>query len=225
MHSHLEIVMPPTDDVAARVAQIMAPLDENYKDEEGNESRHGFWDFFVIGGRFAGSKAQAKYHEEKMAAFNAPLKERNVTVSGLTCGKQTLQPASQIPMVDALWQEHFPESGLAVCPLFSHSNDQYDSADTLAGDVCTLAEMPHGLTAERVIIAGPHWRDSETVEGKHMEQEAFWNGMNHVDSSWDGTVASAIARFAERIKTYKPEYREKALPREGWLVVTVDYHS
>jgi hypothetical protein len=29
MHYHLEVILPPTDDVQAAITQIMAPFDEN----------------------------------------------------------------------------------------------------------------------------------------------------------------------------------------------------
>lgn len=222
MHYHIEIVMPPTDDVRASVAAIMAPFDENASDEDA--SSHRFWDFFVVGGRFAGAKVEARIGRERLDAFHAELTARKVTVSGLTCGKQTLSPATQVPMVDALWREHFPDSGLAVCPLFSHSNDQYDSGDTLPDDVCRLKDVPPDLKAARVLIAGPKW-DGDGVQAHYMAQEDFWNGLNHVRGAWDGTVASALADYGAKLEYMKPEWREKASPREDWLVVTVDCHS
>lgn len=222
MHSRIEIVMPPTSDIPGQVAKIMAPFDENNSGEDA--ARDQFWDFYVIGGRFAGAKVQARLGEERLNAFHEVLKGHGVTVSGLTCGKQTLQPASQIQMVDALWQEHFPDSGIRACPLFSHSNDQYDSSATLPGDICELKDVPDGLLAERVLIAGPHW-DSSEIEARSMYQVDFWNGLDWVKTRWDGRVRSAVEEYVEKIKDYKEDWRERLMPRETWLVVSVDCHS
>lgn len=220
MHFRAEVIIPPTDDVARDVATILAPFDENANEEISNG--RGFWDFYVIGGRYAGDKMRARLGEERVKSFVEELQDRKVTVSGITFGKQSLEPASQIPMVDALWREHFPDSGLTVCPIFSHSNDQY--GEHLPGDICTLAELPAGLTADRVIIGALGWDGSE-MTAIHMEQEGFWNGVNHVESDWDGTVATAVGRFREKIKDSKVEYRARCEPQADWLVVSVDYHS
>src|SRR6185312_2392586 len=103
MHYQLEIIMPPVADVKTAVAQILEPFDEQGEDEDGNPNAHGFWDWYVIGGRWAGAKLEAMFGPERLKAFRAELAERNVTISGVRFGKQELQPADQIPMVDALW--------------------------------------------------------------------------------------------------------------------------
>jgi hypothetical protein len=56
----------------------------------------------------------------------------------------------------------------------------------------SLKDMPTGLTASHVIVAGPSYMDDGTLEAKHMIQESMWNGVSHVDSKWDGTVQSDI---------------------------------
>jgi hypothetical protein len=219
MHMHLEVLMPPTDNVESALAKIMAPFDEGGTDEGGNPNQHGFWDWYQIGGRWGGAKIEANLGKERLADFNKALIERKVTVSGLQFGKQTLQPASQVGMVDALWREMFPDSGLSVCPLFDHAPKVID------GDICKLSEVPDGLTAERVIIAGPSWKDDGTFSAEYMISEDIWNGVMHVKTQWDGQFKTAIDAFAENIKSYRDDYREKRTPKDDWLVVTVDYHS
>lgn len=222
MHYRCEIVMPPTDDVEAAVSQIMAPFSENADEEES--CGYSFWDFWVIGGRFSGRKLEQSFPDERLEAFYAKLKEMGVTVSGVTCGKQELNPASQIPEVDALWVEMFPESGVTVCPLFSHSNNQYSSKSLLPGDICQLKDAPENTTCFRCIIAGPNY-DGSSITATHMEQEDFWNGVCRVETTWDKTLKSALERFADRIRGRNPDYIAKVTPQPDWLVVTVDYHS
>lgn len=217
MHYHLEIVIPPTDDVESAVAKLLGPFDENYRDEDGDRNKHAFWDFYRIGGRWAGTKIQARFPEDRMEAFYAELKERKVTVSGIQAGKQELSPASQIPMVDEVWRKHFPEGG-AVCPLFAHYQNRYENSRG-EPDICRLKDLPPALTAYHVMIGSDEGR---TV---FMIQESQWNGVTHVDAKWDGKVLSAIALWRDRLANYNPDYAAKVTPKDDWLCVTVDYHS
>lgn len=219
MHMHLEVLMPPTDNVEGALAKIMAPFNENGADEEGNTNTHGFWDWYRIGGRWGGKKIEAKIGKDRLDAFYRALAERKVTVSGLQFGKQTLRPASQIEAVDALWREMFPDSGLSVCPVFDHAPVVVD------GDICKLSEVPEGLTAERVIIAGPSWNDKDTFSADYMISEDIWNGVMRVKTQWDGQFKTALDAFSKKIEGYKEDYREKHTPKDDWVVVTVDYHS
>lgn len=221
-HYHCEIVMPPTDDIEGAVSKIMEKFDENGSDENGSPNR-GFWDWYVIGGRWAGTKMEKSLGEERIKAFHAALAEKNVTVSGLRAGKETLEPASQIPMVDALWHEHFPET-TGPCPMFSHANNQYESSDSLPGDVCKFNEVPKTLTSERIIFAGPSSYDQSLVP-TFMLSEDTWNGVNHQRSYWDCTFTQAVAKLTENFANYRDTYAATITPQADWLVVTVDYHN
>lgn len=222
MHYHLEIIMPPTEDVEAAIAQILKPFDENGSDEDGNLNLHPFWDFWIIGGRWAGEKLKAGLDQEQLKKFYDKLKEIKITVHGVQCGKQELAPASQIPDVDAVWCEFFPESNTKVCPLFNHYNDQYKNSDGYP-DVMTFDKMPDGLTAERVIIAAPDYED--TLNATFMIQQESWNGVTHIKADWDGKIKTAIEWHLKRLENYEGEYKRKSTPQDDWLVVTVDYHS
>lgn len=232
MHYHLEIVMPPVADIAAAVDTILKPYCEHGDDgDEERLEKHAFWDFHVIGGRWAGSKLLAEIDSTKLDAFYAWLKEEHVTVSGLQCGKQELSPADQIPKVDAKWSEMFPEAA-GPCPLFNHSNSQYGEGlkGAMRGDVCKLSELPADLKCSRILIAKPSY-DTVTkgyhgpLEAEFMLCEDAWNGCNHMKVDWDGKASSALAQYCERIKSYREEFRAIAEPQPNWLVVTVDYHS
>jgi hypothetical protein len=224
MHHHLEVIMPPVDDIEIAVKQILEPFNENGKDEDGERNTHAFWDWYVIGGRWAGVKLECTLDLQKKDEFFAELTRLKVTVSGLQAGKQSLQPESQIPMVDALWNEMFPDSPLKACPFFSHFNNQYQNSDGFP-DVMRLKDMPKELKPSHVIIAGPHWNDEAKLEAKHMVQDSLWNGVSFVKAAWDGRVQSVIDEFQLRMKSYTPEYAAKHVPQDDWLVVTVDYHS
>ncbi|QEH36554.1 hypothetical protein OJF2_51380 [Aquisphaera giovannonii] len=224
MHYHLEVILPPVPNVEEALKQILEPFNEQGEDEDGNRNSHAFWDWYVIGGRWAGAKLEATLDQEKLEAFNDELQKRKVTVSGVRAGKPKLQPDSQIPMVDALWNEYFPDSPLKVCPFFAHFNDQYQNSDGFP-DIMPLKDVPKELTASHVIIAGPGWKDDGSLEAKYMLQASIWNGVTFVDAKWDGKVQTAIDEHKERLRNAKPEYAAKHVPQDDWLVVTVDYHS
>jgi hypothetical protein len=219
MHAKLEIIMPPVDNIEEAIAQIMAPFDENEPD-----NKHAFYDWYVIGGRYAGSKLTALFNKEKVDEFRQELINRKITVSAFQAGKEKIEPAAQIPMVDALWREFFPESTVKTCPLFAHYNDQYKNSEGWP-DVIPLSDLPDDYRAFRVIIAGLDWKDDGTLEAKHMIARSEWNGVSHIGAVWDENVKSALNQYIEKTENYKTDYKEKMQPKQDWLVVTVDYHS
>lgn len=224
MHFKCEIIMPPTDDIEAAVATVLEPFSET-----GEESRHAFYDWYVIGGRFAGSKMQASIAPNKLKQFYDWLKAEGCTVSGVQVGKHELQPRSQIPKVDSKWSEMFPEHA-GPCPLFAHSSDQYAKSGTLPGDICTVEQIPEGLTAVRVIICKPGFQpeaDSWTgpVEAAFMLADDVWNGCNFMEVAWDRKVTTALEKYKEKLADYTPAARKALMPRPDWICVTVDCHN
>lgn len=235
MHYHCEIVLPPnTDNIAEAVESVMRPFDESPDEEpEDFDSSDAFWDFYVIGGRWAGTKLIASYDPEKIKEFRQWLADEGVTVSGVQCGKQELRPAEQIPKVDAKWNEMFPpKDGIAApCPMFQHSNDQYGKRGRgmIKGDICSLADAMK-VTCERVIFAGPSY-DFEAKDwagppgATFMLCDSTWNGVNHMQIKWDGRIGSAFEQFKDKLKHCKDTYRQAVEPQDDWITVTVDYHS
>lgn len=211
MHYHLEILMPPTDDVMSAVTTILAPFDEN-----AEHAVHPFWDWWQLGGRYSGSKLEASASPDSISAFRAELHRLGVTVSGLVWGKQELQPASQAEAVDALWREMCPGAG-SVCPMFKHSGD------SMSMDVCRLDAVPKSLTAFAFIHAAAGFKDE--LRAQTMLRRDLWNGVTHQSTDWSGNVAEAIGRAVKTCERYKDEYAAKVIPQQDWLVVTVDYHT
>lgn len=211
MHHHLEIIMPPTDDVENSIAQIMAPFDENVDGQQ-----YAFWDWYVIGGRWRGHKILSRFSQDRIDAFYVSLTERKVTVSGVQFGKPSLLPHSQSAMVDQMWRDAFPEFPSDQCPLFDHYKGDH-------GDVCRLNEMPTDLKCDHVIIAARH--NDGNICAEYMVSNKIWNGVNYVQASWDGTVFGAIKDNSDRLESYGDAYRNRVTPAPDWLVITVDYHS
>jgi len=212
MHYHLEVILPPVSNINDAVTEILRPFDEN-----AEERSSAFWDWWVIGGRYSGSKAESRFPPDKLEAFKRWLIEEKVTVSGLQVGKQELAPASQIIKVDAKWREMFGVEG--PCTLFRHSNANSEELD---GDICPLREAMQAR-AYRVIIAGPGYEGGLTAS--YMIEEEFWNGVSHTKSTWDGRLASAVEQYKERLSRSTDEYRAAHIPKPDWITVTVDYHS
>lgn len=211
MHFHMELIMPPVQDIEADIEKILSPYNEHRED-----SRHGFYDWYQIGGRYSGRKIRAAVGEEAIDRFEAALQERKVTVSGLQWGKQELQPASQIPAVDALWQEMCPGGGL-ICPLFKHSGDH------MQNDICRLDQMPGALNAYAALIACIDYDGEVSAENLYFKE--VWNGLTHQETTWNGLVKDAVANHVERIRNYTEQARIRMTPQPDWLVVTIDYHS
>ena len=225
MHHVLEIFMPQVDNVEEAVAQIMAPFDENQsQDDEDYNPSAAFWDFYVIGGRWAGHKMTGALDQTQLDAFYEAMSEKKVTVSGLQCGKQELAPASQIPMVDELWADFFPEYKGRACPLFNHANDQYEN-DCLYGDVLRVKDTAMSIEVGHVIVANNNFGDEDKLAAITMLETSVWNGVNYQDTTWDGTLTNALELHNEKLENHNVEYRTKHTIQDDWIVVTVDYHS
>lgn len=226
MHYHCEVIMPPSRDIQETLEKILSKFDKNNLDGEC-PFPHAFFDWFVVGGRWAGAKESCRFDPGKLEQFYKDLKAARVTISSIRFGKQAISPASQIPMVDKMWNDLFPtENGeITPCPIFAHSNNQYDGNDLLACDICRVDEIPETLKCNRVIIAGPS-PDGNTIQVKFMLCDEQWNGINFMPINWDGLVKTAIKKFAEEAVTLcRAEYVEKITPKPDWICVTVDYHS
>lgn len=232
MHYHCEIILPPgTENIEEAVRSVMAPFSENLEGDEA--SKHSFWDWYVIGGRWAGTKLMAGYDAAKLKEFEDWMQSEGVTVSGFRAGKPELSPSSQIEKVDAKWNEMFPSEGnvMVACPMFNHSNDQYGrkSESTLDGDVCPLSRAKE-ISCSRLIIAAPSYNgDSKDrtgpLEAVFMLQHCLWNGVTHVDSKWDGTMKNALEIWNEHSDRYAEKFLAAINLRDDSIAVTVDYHS
>lgn len=226
MHYRLEIIMPPTEDIVQAVETILKPFDENNEDEEGKMER--FWDWWEIGGRYAGMKFKESFDEKKLDMFCEWLVEEKITVSGIVFGKETLNPSSQIEKVDKKWNEMFPSDKFVPCPLFDHSN-----TENTPGDIIRLDKISERTTAYRAIIASPSFVYDDVLkkgeytgklEAKAMISKGIWNGVSFVETNWDGRVKSFLDKFIEKYPNATDEYKNAHIPKGDWLVVTVDYH-
>lgn len=227
MHYHCEVVLPAgTEDIGAALESIMAPFYEGKEEPDGTPT---FWDWYVIGGRFAGQKLIDKYDSEKIYQFYEWCDQEKLTFSGVRCGKDKLEPASQIPKVDAKWAELFQTDPSKPCPLFEHSNNQYSSESLLDDDIAYLKDSL-STKCSRIIFAGPSFdvttkKWTGPLEAKFMLSEEIWNGVNYEKSKWDGTVKGAVEMYAPKLEHYREEYADLVRPTDESICVTVDYHS
>lgn len=216
MHEHIEVIIPPNEDVEKAVEKVMAPFDEKSED-----APHPWWDFYVIGGRWSGQKLIQQLGEGHVDAFQEELQRRGTTVSGIQFGKPELSPSSQIPEIDRLWKEWFPEWTGEHCPLFQHYNDQYQNTPVY-GDVMPIRDVRYPLTCEKVLIAEYGFRGE--LDAGFLVQGEIWNGCNHEATEWDGTLGHALKMHRERLEKMAERYRENNEVTLDWQAVTVDIH-
>lgn len=200
MHYSMEVIMPPAP--VSEIPDILAKALSSF--EEVGDNQYGFWDFWVLGGRFSGRKLNFKIPNDQLRAFEAELINRKVLVSDVVCGKETLVPEF-IPIVDKLWTEMVPGFG-DVCPLFDHYNDN-------TADITLLFDTPLNMNCSRVMILGNDFHP------KFMVVDEIYNGVNLEKTSWEGTLVNALELFSEHY-SYQPE-----LVGKDRLCVTVDYHN
>lgn len=236
MHYHMELVMPPVKDIVRDkfiIDRIMEPFEEEHEEDSVESSGHPFFDWYVIGGRWAGDKLLQSLDKDKLDQFEKWMQDEGITVSGLIFGKQELKPSDQINRVDAKWNEMFPrdDGEKVACPMFKHSNDQYgkDGDGTLDGDICNLKDAMH-VRCERVMIAVPDlilWSGewSGDLKAGYMISKDMWNGVNHVDTLWDGKLATAIEEYKKGLESGNPKRKEACEPKDNWLAITIDYHT
>jgi len=203
MHYRMEILMPPTQDVEAKLQEVLKDFSEN-----NEESRNAFYDYFIIGGRWSGKHNMDGFGQDKLDRFYAELTENKVTVSSIQFGKQKLSPSSQIPFVQEIWNKYFP----GECPVFDHY--------TGGGDIITWKEaQTKDITCLRFLVT------NKDFEPEYMTMDSAWNGVSWIETKWDKTVKGAFQEYTEKMSRYKEEYRIENEPKDDWLLVTVDYHS
>lgn len=217
MHYQLEIIMPPTGEIEAAISEILAPFDENLDRGDENANGYPFWDWWQLGGRWSGNKLLDILGRDRIDEFHAILNENHVTVSSLQFGKPTLNPVSQVSLVDRLWRDHFADAPTLECPLFDHVKQA-------VGDVMRLANTPARVSCSHVIIAGPGWK-AGTLQAQTMLTQDIWNGVSIQPTRWDGTLGAALEVHAKSIESTREDLRVARTPQPDWLVVTVDYHS
>lgn len=216
MHYHLELILPKVENLKETINEIL----KEFKEGE-EESRNAFFDWYVIGGRWASHKQMADLDEARLDQFYQWMKEEKITVSSFRAGKQELNPSSQIEKVDTKWSELFPELS-GPCILFNHSNDQYTDNEYYP-DVMSLKDVSKNLLSSRVIIAAPDYDGK--IKAVYMVSDSIWNGVNFEDTKWSGNVLDAVTQHIEKIESYNEEYKAKSTPKDDWLCVTIDYHN
>ena len=222
-HYHLEIIMPPTDDVDAAVTKIMAPFNENPPEEAKVDSLPPFWDFWQIGGRWTGAhdpsyipEDDPRNHETcflcggtgfRRDDAGEKARERDPTYTCNGCGTYDNETKA--------WKHILPTPGVAI--------KWPTQWVRFGGDVAKFGDVPDDFTAARVIFAAPNYKDE--LAATSMFSDKIWNGCNRERTTWNGTFLGAIRLHRDAIKHYSDEAKERVTPYLDWLVVTVDYHS
>lgn len=226
MHAVAEIIIPPTKDIKASITTVMEYfIEEDDKGEKPKGGHADWWDFWEIGGRFSGRKIECKIDPNKLTQFNEFLKDQNITVSPVTCGKHGIErvdicTVATIP--DELTCDRLIIAGLE--PNFEEWSRNFDLAK---------AEFGVGVTEESFFHQHPRWnearRKADDVTPKtelcvqRMWLLSYWNTVEWQPTAFEGNVKKALADMRTQPRL-SDEY-----PWCGWeddyLVVTVDYHN
>ena len=90
MHYCLEIIMPPVYNIKRAVTQILEPFKEGGLDEDGDRNSNSFWDWWVIGGRWASHKLRAQLDPGKLKDFEKELIALEIGVNSFQAGKEEI---------------------------------------------------------------------------------------------------------------------------------------
>lgn len=218
MHYHLEVIIPADrKDISGDIEQILKPFNENE-----DENKHAFYDWYTIGGRFSGEKILQALDKKKLDKFYKDLNKEEVKVSSFRAGKETLAGKEHEIKVDELWLKHFPDSK-TKCPIFDNYNDKYKNSLSYP-DVMKVGDIPEKLTAARVIVAVPKY-DEDNLVAETMLEDSYWNGVSWNDTKFDRKVSTAIKKHNDSFKNAEEKYKEKRIVTDKWITVTVDYHD
>jgi hypothetical protein len=232
MHYHLEAIIPPVKDLEKALESLLAEFNKNGKDEDGEANSHTFWDWYEVGGRWSGEHAKSLLDKDKFNAFEQELVDKKIQISGLRWGKPELASSSEIRIVKQLWLAYFPDAPIE-CPLFKNT-----TSAKCKYDVMPLVDLPKTFTCATFIVAQyPFnyeykknnlllWTVGDSLKPNFLLQRQYWNGVNHQDTSWDGTVGHALELY-EKDWSYSKgeEHVATNKMKSDWLAVTVDYHN
>jgi len=166
MHFHCEVYFKERPkDVLKAVSEVMRPFRERF-----NEVRSGFWDWWVIGGRFSGVHTETKLDPRKLKEFYRICKEK-----GLFCyGSENPEEVQK-----ARRREEF----LRLFPGFKgpipSCRDAYKE-DGYPDDVVPVEEITGRLRCYTLILSG---------EVLHLE---VWDGNEFRKTDFDGYVKKAL---------------------------------
>lgn len=90
-------------------------------------------------------------------------------------------------------------------------------------EMSTLSNLPDSINAARCIVA--LLDEAGNYGAEFMLEESLWNGVNFVDSAWQGGIKEALTMYDKRIAHYKPEFQDRHTSKDNWVSVTVDYHN
>ena len=75
------------------------------------------------------------------------------------------------------------------------------------------------------MIAVPDILDEERIRLKTMVQTKIWNGVNFLNTDWNGEIQTALDSHKKDVSLLREDVQNKLTPNDDWLVITVDYHS
>ena len=201
-HYHVELILPPTPrfEIRERVLEILLPLRKG--DDEATWPADPLFDWYKIGGRFAGTKHGLRCDPERRRKFYEELYSDEFT-SDDDLSKLGFWGDDQLPAVNALWRKWFPEDEVGICPFIG----PYPTRDQ---DICRVDRISDELKADTVVVG------NEANQVVLRLKTEIWDSIKRkfIDTGFDGSVLDALRRCrAAGVE-----------PAGDWLAVTLDCH-
>lgn len=202
-HYHVELILPPTPRLGwaleERILEILLPLRKG--DDEATWPADPLFDWYKIGGRFAGTKHGLRCDPERRRKFYAALYSEAFATDEFT--KLGFWGDNQLPAVNALWRTWFPEDEVGICPFIG----PYPTGDQ---DICRVDRIPDELKADTVVVG------NEANQVVLRLKTEIWDSARRrfLDTGFDGSVLNALRQC-----------RAQGVALAGnWLAVTLDCH-
>ena len=216
MHYHVELIIPKIKDLSLneQIERIMKQVINKTT-----------FSYYIIGGRFAGRKKIDELDDNKMDNFYNKLQEKEITVSGIVAGKETLKPKEQIEKVDNLWFKYFPDWQGEHCPVFDHANKKYED-DPIYGDIMELGNVAvNQVECNTVIFAHYDAHDYNEWNIERMYRTKVYNGFTHQETKFDGQLGEAMIKYEKHLEQLNDDFAEKINLEKDWLTITLDLKS
>ena len=220
MLDHLEVVIPPTDDVETAVADAMATFHVT-----NDRCTDRFWESYVIGGRWSSVKLESMLEASRFQSFMDDL-DRYPVEADVSPGElpKIVRPRDR-RKVDRVWRKWFPTLSVDVCPYFQHFQARY-SGRAVWPNVVKVGELGPVLRASRTLIVVPTSIGDLNATGPVVFALFIAGVTGGRDAPWDGDVNRAIREHGEMCRASDGAGKfDLVAPVDDWLVVTVDYSS
>lgn len=213
MHYHAEVWVPKVEWAVDLVGRLMELYSENNED-----SRHSFWDWYVIGGRWSGEHTQWVLKKRYPEQYEKFWKEFEKNELGWV--SKTKSEASQKARAVELFKKTFPKwKGPLIV-----GRDIYHK-EGMSDDIMEATKIEWDLFSCATMILPIDSSDCQEDFKKEAETDPYHLGRRigprhnlYLSEIWNGSV------FQKTAEDFKKIIVDRGFDKWGYWV-TVDYHS